>query len=340
MENIIVTGGLGFIGSNFCHYISKKNINVVIIDSNTYAANIKNLEGLGENFVYEGCDIAKDKELIEKIVVERNIDTIIHFAAESHNDNSLSNPEIFIQSNIQGTFNLLELVRKYDLRFHYVSTDEVYGDLKEDDPKFSETSNYNPSSPYSASKAAADLLVKAWIKSYRIRATISNCSNNYGPRQHIEKFIPRQITNLLSNKPIKLYGNGKNIRDWIHVDDHSSAVLTILEKGKIGETYLIGANCEKSNNEVAMELLEVLPGEIEYVVDRPSHDFRYAIDSSKIKRELGWQAKYTDFKQGLVETIKWYDNNRSYWLELKEDVEKKYRQQEKERLAVLENKKS
>lgn len=334
MKKIIVTGGLGFIASNFCHYLNKKrpNIEVIILDSNTYAANIKNIEGLNsDKYRYIKCDIVKDVDLMEELITTEKIDTIVHFAAESHNDNSLANPGIFISTNIVGTYNILELCRKYNLRLHHISTDEVYGDLSLEDPKFEEESSYNPSSPYSASKASADMLVRAWVRSFAIKATISNCSNNFGPRQHIEKFIPRQITNLLMGQNLKLYGSGDNIRDWIYVDDHSSAVLKIIESGKIGETYLIGANCEKTNKEVAEELIDILNGNIEYVSDRPGHDFRYAINATKIQRELGWTAEYTDFNKALRQTIKWYDENREYWEEIKEVVEKSYAEVEYER---------
>lgn len=341
MKKIIVTGGLGFIASNFCHYLNKKrpNIEVIILDSNTYAANIKNIEGLNsDKYRYIKCDIVKDVDLMEELITTEKIDTIVHFAAESHNDNSLANPGIFISTNIVGTYNILELCRKYNLRLHHISTDEVYGDLSLEDPKFEEESNYNPSSPYSASKASADMLVRAWVRSFAIKATISNCSNNFGPRQHIEKFIPRQITNLLMGQNLKLYGSGENIRDWIYVDDHSSAVLKIIESGKIGETYLIGANCEKTNKEVAEELIDILNGNIEYVSDRPGHDFRYAINATKIQRELGWTAEYTDFNKALRQTIKWYDENREYWEVLKDKVESNYAEVEYERKNAIKNK--
>lgn len=341
MKKIIVTGGLGFIASNFCHYLNKKrpNIEVIILDSNTYAANIKNIEGLNsDKYRYIKCDIVKDVDLMEELITTEKIDTIVHFAAESHNDNSLANPGIFISTNIVGTYNILEVCRKYNLRLHHISTDEVYGDLSLEDPKFEEESSYNPSSPYSASKASADMLVRAWVRSFAIKATISNCSNNFGPRQHIEKFIPRQITNLLMGQNLKLYGSGENIRDWIYVDDHSSAVLKIIESGKIGETYLIGANCEKTNKEVAEELIDILNGNIEYVSDRPGHDFRYAINATKIQRELGWTAEYTDFNKGLRQTIKWYDENREYWEVLKDKVESNYAEVEYERKTAIKNK--
>ena len=263
-KNIIVTGGAGFIGSNFVHYVYNNypNVHITILDKLTYAGNRANVESiLGDRVELVVGDII-DKELVDKLASKA--DAIVHYAAESHNDNSLNDPSPFIYTNFVGTYTLLEAARKYDLRFHHVSTDEVYGDLplREDLPgkgefkgeKFTEDTNYNPSSPYSSTKAASDLIVRAWIKSFGIKATISNCSNNYGPYQHIEKFIPRQITNILSGIKPKLYGNGKNVRDWIHTNDHSSAVWTILNNGKIGETYLIGANGEKNNKEV-LELI-------------------------------------------------------------------------------------
>ena len=253
-KNIIVTGGAGFIGSNFVHYVYNNfpNVHITILDKLTYAGNQNNVKSiLGDRVELVVGDIM-DKELVDKLASKA--DAIVHYAAESHNDNSLNDPSPFIYTNFVGTYTLLEAARKYDLRFHHVSTDEVYGDLplREDLPghgelpgeKFTEDTKYNPSSPYSSTKAASDLIVRAWIKSFGIKATISNCSNNYGPYQHIEKFIPRQITNILSGIKPKLYGNGKNVRDWIHTNDHSSAVWTILNNGKIGETYLIGANGE------------------------------------------------------------------------------------------------
>ena len=262
---------------------------------------------------------------------------MVHYAAESHNDNSLQNPDPFIQTNIVGTYTLIQACHKYDVRFHHISTDEVYGDLplREDLPghgegpgeKFTPDSPYRPSSPYSSSKASSDLLVRAWVRSFGLKATISNCSNNYGPYQHIEKFIPRQITNILSGIRPKLYGSGKNVRDWIHTNDHSRAVWTILTKGKIGETYLIGADGEKNNKEV-LELILELMGQpkdaYDHVKDRPGHDLRYAIDATKLRTELGWEPKYTDFREGLKDAIKWYTEHRDWWEAEKAAVEAKY----------------
>lgn len=336
-KNIIVTGGAGFIGSNFVHYVVNNHpeVHVTVLDKLTYAGNKENLAGLPEDRVKLVVGDICDKELVDKLV--QNADAVVHYAAESHNDNSLRNPDPFIQTNIVGTSVLIEACTKYDVRFHHVSTDEVYGDLplREDLPghgegpgeKFTPESPYKPSSPYSSSKASSDLLVRAWIRSFGLRATISNCSNNYGPYQHIEKFIPRQITNILSGIRPKLYGTGKNVRDWIHTNDHSSAVWKILNEGKIGETYLIGADGEKNNKEV-LELILKLMGQpadaYDQVKDRPGHDLRYAIDASKLRNELGWKPQYTNFEEGLKATIDWYTNHREWWQDQKAAVEAKY----------------
>ena len=341
-KNIIVTGGAGFIGSNFVHYVYNNfpNVHITILDKLTYAGNQNNVKSiLGDRVELVVGDIM-DKELIDKLASKA--DAIVHYAAESHNDNSLNDPSPFIYTNFVGTYTLLEAARKYDLRFHHVSTDEVYGDLplREDLPghgelpgeKFTEDTKYNPSSPYSSTKAASDLIVRAWIKSFGIKATISNCSNNYGPYQHIEKFIPRQITNILSGIKPKLYGNGKNVRDWIHTNDHSSAVWTILNNGKIGETYLIGANGEKNNKEVLELILKEMhmPNDFyDHVTDRAGHDLRYAIDSTKLYKELNWKPKYTNFEEGLRQTIQWYIDNQEWWEHEKDEVEAKYAKTQK-----------
>lgn len=341
-KNIIVTGGAGFIGSNFVHYVYNNfpNVHITILDKLTYAGNQNNVKSiLGDRVELIVGDIM-DKELVDKLASQA--DAIVHYAAESHNDNSLNDPSPFIYTNFVGTYTLLEAARKYDLRFHHVSTDEVYGDLplREDLPghgelpgeKFTEDTKYNPSSPYSSTKAASDLIVRAWIKSFGIKATISNCSNNYGPYQHIEKFIPRQITNILSGIKPKLYGNGKNVRDWIHTNDHSSAVWTILNEGKIGETYLIGANGEKNNKEVLELILKEMhmPNDYyDHVTDRAGHDLRYAIDSTKLYKELNWKPKYTNFEEGLRQTIQWYIDNQEWWEHEKEEVEANYAKTQK-----------
>jgi len=256
------------------------------------------------------------------------VDAVVHYAAESHNDNSLHDPRPFLDTNIIGTYTLLEAVRRHEKRFHHISTDEVYGDLELDDPaRFTEHTPYNPSSPYSSTKAGSDLLVRAWVRSFGVQATISNCSNNYGPYQHVEKFIPRQITNVIRGIRPKLYGAGENVRDWIHADDHSSAVLTILDRGVIGETYLIGADGEKNNKDV-VELILTLMGQpadaYDHVTDRAGHDLRYAIDSTKLRTDLGWTPTYQDFEAGLAATIDWYRANEAWWAPTKDGVEAFY----------------
>ena len=327
MSHLLVTGGAGFIGSNFVHYLlDNTEHTVTVLDKMTYAANKTSLDGLdGTRFNLMVGDIA-DRELTDELVAQA--DAVIHYAAESHNDNSLANPEPFIHTNLVGTFTLLEAVRRYGTRYHHISTDEVFGDLALEDPaKFTEATPYNPSSPYSSTKAGSDLLVRAWVRSFGIEATISNCSNNYGPYQHIEKFIPRQITNILSGLTPKLYGEGLNVRDWIHASDHSSAVLRILESGKIGETYLIGADGEENNITVLRTILRLMgkdENDFEHVIDRPGHDMRYAIDGTRLREELGWEPQFTDFEAGLADTIAWYTDNRSWWEPLKAEVEAKY----------------
>ena len=341
-KDIIVTGGAGFIGSNFVHYVYNNfpEVHITILDKLTYAGNQNNVKSiLGDRVELIVGDIM-DKELVDRLASKA--DAIVHYAAESHNDNSLNDPSPFIYTNFVGTYTLLEAARKYDIRFHHVSTDEVYGDLplREDLPghgefegeKFTEDTKYNPSSPYSSTKAASDLIVRAWIKSFGIKATISNCSNNYGPYQHIEKFIPRQITNILSGIKPKLYGNGKNVRDWIHTNDHSSAVWTILNNGKIGETYLIGADGEKNNKEVLELILKEMhmPNDFyDHVTDRAGHDLRYAIDSTKLYKELNWKPKYTNFEEGLRQTIQWYIDNQKWWEHEKDEVEANYAKTQK-----------
>jgi len=327
MSHLLVTGGAGFIGSNFVHYLlDNTEHTVTVLDKMTYAANKASLDGLDSTrFNLVVGDIA-GRELTDELVAQA--DAVIHYAAESHNDNSLANPEPFIHTNLVGTFTLLEAVRRHGTRYHHISTDEVFGDLALDDPaKFTETTPYNPSSPYSSTKAGSDLLVRAWVRSFGIEATISNCSNNYGPYQHIEKFIPRQITNILSGLTPKLYGEGLNVRDWIHASDHSSAVLRILESGKIGETYLIGADGEENNITVLRTILRLMgkdENDFEHVIDRPGHDMRYAIDGTRLREELGWEPQFTDFEAGLADTIAWYTDNRSWWEPLKAEVEAKY----------------
>ena len=327
MTRLLVTGGAGFIGSNFVHHVvAHTDANVTVLDKLTYAGNRASLAGLPADRVelVEG-DIA-DAALVDSLFA--GVDAVVHYAAESHNDNSLHDPRPFLDTNIIGTYTLLEAARRHERRFHHISTDEVYGDLELDDPqRFTESTPYNPSSPYSSTKAGSDLLVRAWVRSFGVQATISNCSNNYGPYQHVEKFIPRQITNVLRGIRPKLYGAGLNVRDWIHADDHSSAVLTILEKGEIGETYLIGADGEKDNRSVVELILTQmgLPADAyDHVTDRAGHDLRYAIDSTKLRTELGWQPQYSDFESGLASTIDWYRANEDWWAPSKDATESFY----------------
>ncbi len=329
---LLVTGCCGFIGTNFVKLVLRQHPtwHVTNLDKLTYAGNRSSLlseETDPVHYRFVQGDIC-DAKLVEELVA--GVEAVVHFAAESHNDNSLKDPSPFLHTNLIGTYTLLEAVRKHNVRYHHISTDEVYGDLELDDPdKFHETTPYNPSSPYSSTKAGSDMLVRAWVRSFGVKATISNCSNNYGPYQHIEKFIPRQITNLICGVRPKLYGKGENVRDWIHVEDHNLAVLEILAKGKIGETYLIGADGEKNNKEV-VELLLTLMGhdakDYDHVSDRPGHDMRYAIDSTKLRTELGWKPIYTNFRDGLQATVDWYKANESWWRPAKEATEKKYAQ--------------
>jgi dTDP-glucose 4,6-dehydratase len=327
MTRLLVTGGAGFIGSNFVHYaVEHTDHHLTVLDKLTYAGNRESLAGLPEDRVSFVLGDIADAALVDDLV--GSVDAVVHYAAESHNDNSLSDPHPFLHTNLVGSFTLLEAARRHSVRLHHISTDEVYGDLELDDPaRFTETTPYNPSSPYSSTKAGSDLLVRAWVRSFGVEATISNCSNNYGPYQHVEKFIPRQITNILRGVRPKLYGEGRNVRDWIHADDHSSAVLTILEKGRVGETYLIGADGEKDNKTV-IEMILTLMGQpadaFDHVTDRAGHDLRYAIDSTKLRTELGWRPQYQDFESGLAATIQWYRDNESWWAPAKDATEAFY----------------
>ena len=330
-KELVVTGGAGFIGSNFVHWVVNHcpAVHVTVLDALTYAGNLENLKGIEDSrmtFVHGNiCDAQLVDQLFSKA------DSCVHFAAESHNDNSIADPSPFLKTNVEGTYVLLQVARKHGLRFHHISTDEVYGDLALDDPgRFTEETPYRPSSPYSSTKASSDLLVRAWVRTFGVKATISNCSNNYGPRQHVEKFIPRQITNILCGLRPKLYGDGLNVRDWIHTEDHSSAVWEILTRGRIGETYLIGADGEKSNLEVLRAILKSMgkpEDDFDWVKDRPGHDRRYAIDSTKLRTELGWRPKHTDFSSGLKATIAWYARNAAWWHSAKEATETKYKKQ-------------
>jgi dTDP-glucose 4,6-dehydratase len=324
---LLVTGGAGFIGSNFVHrtLATRPDTSVTVLDALTYAGSMASLEGVVDRIRFVQGDVA-DEGVVEPLVADSDVE--VHFAAESHNDNALADPSPVIRTNLVGTFTLLEAVRRHDVRYHHISTDEVYGDLDLDDPKkFTEDTPYTPSSPYSASKAGSDHLVRAWVRSFGLRGTISNCSNNYGPRQHVEKFIPRQITNVIDGIRPKLYGDGLNVRDWIHVDDHNDAVWTILDRGQVGETYLIGANGEMNNRDVIAMILELMGQDADaydHVTDRSGHDRRYAIEAGKIRTELGWEPHYQSFRDGLAATIEWYRANEGWWRPMKEATEARY----------------
>lgn len=328
---LLVTGGAGFIGANFVHGTLRERPGtaVTVLDALTYAGSRESLAGVADDIRLVQGDVT-DPGLVSELVSELDpeSDAVLHLAAETHVDNALADPEPFLHSNVIGTFTVLEAVRSHGVRLHHVSTDEVYGDLTLDDPqRFTETTAYDPSSPYSSTKAAADLLVRAWVRSYGVRATISNCSNNYGPYQHVEKFIPRQITNLLTGRRAKLYGSGANVRDWIHVDDHNAALWRILEHGQAGRTYLIGADGERDNRTVLQTILRLMDRDVndfDHVPDRAGHDLRYALDPSALRDELGWKPQRTDFEAGLRETIDWYRANESWWTPLKDAIEARY----------------
>jgi dTDP-glucose 4,6-dehydratase len=341
--NILVTGGAGFIGSAIAKRLVERSDRVVILDNfnDYYDPQLKRdrievfLKGIDFK-LYEG-DI-RDAKAVKSLFADYQPDAILNFAAESHVDRSIEDPLVFVETNVVGTANLLHHSLTYwqnlsgekesSFRYLQVSTDEVYGSLGETG-KFSENTAVDPSSPYSASKTGADHLVRAWGRSFGVRATISNCSNNYGPYQHVEKFIPRQITEILEGRRPKLYGAGHNVRDWVHVDDHNDAVLAILEKGSLGETYLIGANGEKDNKTVIRKILELMgrdPDDFDHVDDRPGHDLRYAIDNSKLVKELNWQPKYTNFDKGIKQTIDWYCINEGWWKSQKLNTELKYKE--------------
>jgi dTDP-glucose 4,6-dehydratase len=327
VARVLVTGGAGFVGSGFVHHlVEHTDASVTVLDKLTYAASPESLANLPSDRVRLVVGDIADATTTDPLVAD--CDAVVHFAAESHNDNALDDPGPFVQTNLVGTFVLLEAVRRHGARYHHVSTDEVYGDLALDDPKrFTEDAPYRPSSPYSASKAGSDHLVRAWIRSFGVRATISGCSNNYGPWQHVEKFIPRQITEILEGRRPRIYGSGRNVRDWIHTADHSSAVLAILERGRIGETYLVGADGERSNLEVVRLILRLMdrdPDDFELVADRAGHDLRYAIEAGKLRTELGWTPQYGDFERGLADTIAWYADHRDWWLPHKHATETAY----------------
>ncbi len=333
-RTILVTGGAGFIGANFVPYFAAKypNYKIVNLDKLTYAGNLENLRECEsmKNYVFVHGDVC-DRDLLEKLFKQYDIKGVVHFAAESHVDNSITGPKAFIETNIVGTFNLLDVARNYwmeapnkvkpgyeQARFHHISTDEVYGTLGEDG-FFKETTPYAPNSPYSASKAGSDMLVRAYFHTYGMNVTVSNCSNNYGPKQHPEKLIPKIISNALSGKDIPIYGDGKNVRDWLYVLDHCKAIDLIFHKGKAGETYNIGGHNEKNNLEIVDAICSILDKEmprsngssykdlIVFVKDRPGHDRRYAIDATKLTTELGWKAD-ENFASGIVKTVEWYLN--------------------------------
>ncbi len=335
MKNILVTGGAGFIGSNFIRYLLKDNSEFLVInlDALTYAGSQENLREVEDDSRYNFVKghIA-DRELVLNLLRQHHIDTLVHFAAESHVDRSISNPGIFVETNVVGTQNLLDACRQVwleekflpvdQVRFHHVSTDEVYGTLKPADPAFSETTAYSPNSPYAASKAASDHLVRAYFHTYGLPVTVTNCSNNYGPYQFPEKLIPLMIMNALEGKPLPVYGDGQQIRDWLYVEDHCEAIKLVIERGRVGETYNIGGQNQPPNIEIVHQLCALLdelsPSEnlyqslIKYVADRPGHDRRYAIDLTKINTELGWEPRES-VTTGLRKTVAWYLSN-SEWI--------------------------
>jgi dTDP-glucose 4,6-dehydratase len=315
--NILVTGGAGFIGSNFIRYwmAHHPEDEITNLDFLTYAGNLENLKDVESHPQYRFVkgDVA-DRDVVFPLV--KDADLVVHFAAETHVDRSIMDPGIFVRSNIMGTQTILDAVKEYGTRFHHISTDEVFGALGPNDPPFNEETRYDPRSPYSASKAASDHLVRAYFYTYNIPMTISNCSNNYGPYMFPEKLIPLFISNLMEGKKVPVYGDGQQIRDWIYVDDHSGGVDAIVSKGKVGETYCLGGNAEMSNIDLTKTLIKLLgkdESSIEFVKDRPGHDRRYAVDYSKAERELGWEPKVT-FEEGLKRTIEWYKDNQD-WVE-------------------------
>ncbi len=306
---VLVTGGAGFIGSNFVRRTlqMRPEVEILVLDALTYAGDLANLHDLGSKYQFHQGNIL-DSNLVDTLVSK--VDLVVHFAAETHNDNSLKAAKPFLDTNVMGTFEILQACVKHDVRLHHISTDEVFGDLPLDsEERFTRETPYNPSSPYSASKAASDMLVRAWGRSFGLKATISNCSNNFGPYQHQEKLIPRMIGLIASGQKPQLYGNGQNVRDWIHVDDHNDGVWAIVDKGQVGETYLLGASNERSNLQVVQVLLNYFDKPIdwiEFIADRPGHDLRYAIDASKAKQELGWNPVSGSFEEQLRELIPFY----------------------------------
>ncbi len=325
---LLVTGGAGFIGSNFIHYWLDKypDDKIINLDVLTYAGNLENLKGIeaNPNYQFVKGNICNGK-LVDNLV--KGIDIIVNFAAESHVDRSIMKSEDFVKTNVEGTRVLLDAAKENGhIRFHHISTDEVFGALGLDDPPFNENTPYDPHSPYSASKAAADHLVRAYGHTHKLPITISNCTNNYGSYQFPEKLIPLFITNLLEGKKVPVYGKGGNIRDWIHVDDHNAGVEAIIKKGKAGETYCLGGGHELANIELTKKILNIMGMDeemIEYIADRPGHDFRYAMDYTKAKNKLDWQPK-VDFNRGLAKTVEWYKKNKDWWQRVKSGEYFKY----------------
>ena len=329
MRTYLVTGGAGFIGSNYIHYMFKKygdDIRIINVDKLTYAGNLENLRDVEnrDNYTFVRADIC-DSEAINKIFDENDIDRVVHFAAESHVDRSIRNPEVFVKTNVLGTLVMLNAAKaaweledgtfKANKKFLHVSTDEVYGSLENEGEYFYETTPYDPHSPYSASKASSDMLVKAYMDTYKFPANITNCSNNYGPYQFPEKLIPLIISRALADEELPVYGTGENVRDWLHVADHCEAIDLVIHKGREGEVYNIGGHNERTNLEVVKTILKALDKPeslIRFVTDRPGHDMRYAIDPTKIETELGWKPKY-NFDTGIEQTIQWYLDNQDWW---------------------------
>ncbi|MGG0724168.1 dTDP-glucose 4,6-dehydratase [Bacillus mycoides] len=321
--NILVTGGAGFIGSNFIHYMLKnyETYKIINYDALTYSGNLNNVKSIQDNPNYSFIKgKIQNGELLEHIINERDVQIIVNFAAESHVDRSIENPIPFYDTNVIGTVTLLELVKKYPrIKLVQVSTDEVYGSLGKTG-KFTEETKLAPNSPYSSSKASADMIALSYYKTYQLPVIVTRCSNNYGPYQYPEKLIPLMVTNALEGKTLPLYGDGLNVRDWLHVTDHCSAIDVVLHKGRLGEVYNIGGNNEKTNVDVVEQIINLLgktKKDIEFVTDRLGHDRRYAIDAQKMKNEFDWEPKYT-FEQGLKETVEWYENNTEWWRRLKE----------------------
>jgi len=331
MKTIIITGGLGFIGSNLVNILSKKNFFIINIDKITYASNLNNISNNLKNYKFYKQDI-NNQNFIKKILEKYNPSLIFNLAAETHVDRSIDAPRQFINSNIYGVFNLLETIKKYKkkIKLIHVSTDEVYGDIKKNE-KSKEFDSYNPSSPYAASKASGDLLIKSYVRTYKIPAIITNCCNNYGPNQYPEKLIPTIIYKIINKKPVPIYGNGKNIREWIHVEDHCNALIKVSEKGVLGESYNIGSGIELNNIDITKKIISSFK-EIDFnlankakfifVKDRPGHDLRYSLNSSKIKINLKWSCKY-NFDEGIKKTVVWYINKFSKNFFNNEDFKKR-----------------